>query len=139
MGEAISIDRSSNLIKRSINQPIKSINQPTKSINPPSIDHPIQSTHSPSIIKPINQSTTHNPNHPPTQGGAEDKTNYLMAAASYAGRVFVFIIVVFKMAYVGVKVRFVCRFVWFLCVCCVGVCVGVYVYGCGCRLCGCDA
>ena len=35
-----------------------------------------------------------------------DKTNYLMAAASYAGRVFIFIIVVFKMAYVGVKVTY---------------------------------
>ncbi|KAM3567080.1 hypothetical protein VYU27_010769, partial [Nannochloropsis oceanica] len=34
---------------------------------------------------------------------ADDKTTYLLAAASYAGRVFVFIIVVFKMAYVGVK------------------------------------
>ncbi|EWM26072.1 hypothetical protein Naga_100278g4 [Nannochloropsis gaditana] len=39
----------------------------------------------------------------PLGGSTADKTNYLMAAASYAGRVFVFIIVVFKMAYVGVK------------------------------------
>lgn len=33
----------------------------------------------------------------------EDKTNFLMAAATYAGRVFIFIIIVFKVAYVGIK------------------------------------
>jgi hypothetical protein len=33
----------------------------------------------------------------------EDFTNFLVSAGSYAGRVFVFIIVVFKMTYVGIK------------------------------------
>lgn len=67
-------------------------------------------THNLSQIHPLNQHQSIQ-----TQGGAEDKTDYLMAAASYAGRVFVFIIVVFKMAYVGVKVYYVFIHIVYVC------------------------
>jgi hypothetical protein len=46
----------------------------------------------------------------------DDTQDFTMAAATYAGRVFIFIIIVFKMAYVGIKDNDVLPYSMFTCV-----------------------